>query len=64
MTDQPLSCRSEEGTTVGLVDAVISIIRVLAPRDLSAASVQEALADLLEDPDFRTVRDARNDPAK
>ena len=50
------SCRSPEGVTVGLVDAIIGIVRVLAPRDLSAFHVQEALADLFEDPDFRTVR--------
>lgn len=56
MSDHPESCRSEDGITVGLVDALIGIMRVLAPRDLSATSVQEALADLLEDPDFRTVR--------
>jgi hypothetical protein len=57
------SCRSEEGITVGLVDALIGIMRVLAPRDLSAQPVEEALADLLEDPDFRTVREARrSDP--
>lgn len=48
-------CRSEEGITVGLVDAIISILRVLAPRDLCTTNVQEALADLSEDPDFRTV---------
>jgi hypothetical protein len=53
------SCRSEEGITVGLVDAVIGILRVLAPRDLSPKPVQEALADLFEDPDLRTVQDAR-----
>jgi hypothetical protein len=53
------SCRSEEGITVGLVDAVISIMRILAVRDLSPHNVQEALADLLEDPDFDTVRSSR-----
>lgn len=52
------SCRSEEGITVGLVDAVIGILRVLALRDMSPACVQEALADLFEDPDLQTVRDA------
>jgi hypothetical protein len=57
--EEAQSCRSEEGITVGLVDALITIHRVLAVRDLSPAPVQEALADLLEDPDFRTVRDAR-----
>lgn len=55
---EPLSCRSEEGITVGLVDALIAVLRVLAPRDLSAPDVQEALADLLQDPDLRTVQDA------
>lgn len=56
---QTQSCRSEEGITVGLVDAIIAINRVLAERDLSTANVQEALADLLEDPDLQTIRDAR-----
>lgn len=53
------SCRSEEGITVGLVDALISIMRILATRDLSPFDVQEALADFLEDPDFQTVQNAR-----
>lgn len=61
--DEVQSCRSEEGITVGLVDAVIGIVRVLAPRDLSPEHVQEALADLFQDPDFRTVRDARKENA-
>lgn len=56
---EPQSCRSPEGITVGLVDALIGIVRVLAPRDLSTANVQDALADLFEDSDFRTVREAR-----
>lgn len=49
------SCRSEEGITVGLVDAIISIIRVLSIRDLNTENVQEALNDLFEDPDFNTI---------
>ncbi|MEU9333148.1 hypothetical protein AB0D49_08280 [Streptomyces sp. NPDC048290] len=52
------NCRSEEGITVGLVDAVIGIVRVLAPRDLRAVNVQEALADLFEDRDFQTIQNA------
>lgn len=55
---EPLSCRSDEGITVGLADALIAILRVLAPRDLSPQPVQEALADLFEDRDLRTVRAA------
>lgn len=58
MTEEPLSCRSEEGITVGLVDALVSIHRVLAVRDLSPQEVQEGLADLFEDPDHRTIRSA------
>lgn len=53
-------CRSEEGITVGLVDAIISILRVLAIRDMAYEVVQEALLDLREDPDLLTVLDAVN----
>lgn len=48
-------CRSEEGITVGLVDAIISISRVLAKRDLSPHAVQEALKDLAADEDARKI---------
>lgn len=61
---EPQSCRDEEGITVGLVDAVIAVLRVLAPRDLSTENVQEALEDLFQDPDLRTVRAARRSPIK
>lgn len=59
LSEQTQDCRSEEGITVGLVDAVISVLRVLAPRDMSPGPAQAALADLLEDPDLQTVRLAR-----
>ncbi|WP_198533186.1 hypothetical protein [Streptomyces sp. AcH 505] len=55
VTNDVQSCRSEEGITVGLVDGLISLLRVLAPRDLSTKNVQEALTDLREDPDLQTV---------
>lgn len=58
------SCRSEEGITVGLVDALIGIMRVLAPRDLSPHNVHEALMDLFEDSDFSTVQNAWSDHEK
>jgi hypothetical protein len=51
------SCRSEEGVTVGLVDAIIGIVRVLSVRDLTTYHVQEALADLFQDEDLQTIRD-------
>jgi hypothetical protein len=54
-----MSCRSDEGITVGLIDALISLLRVLVGRDFSPKEVQEALADLCEDPDLQTVLSAR-----
>lgn len=57
-TEEVQSCRSEEGITVGAVDGVIAFVRLLARRDLSPKHVQDALADLFQDPDLQTVRDA------
>jgi len=53
MSDKQIDCRLEEGITVGLVDAIILICRVLAPRDLSDA--KEALLDLASDEDFGVI---------
>jgi hypothetical protein len=44
-------CRSEEGITVGLIDSLISISRILSKRDMSSGAVQEALKDLHNDED-------------
>lgn len=44
-------CRTSDGVTVGLVDAVISIARVLRHRDLTPSAVVEALRDLASDED-------------
>ena len=44
-------CRSEEGITVGLIDAIISISRILAKRDLSTESAKQGLLDLRLDED-------------
>jgi len=52
---QPIDCRSEVGVTVGLVDGVIAICRVLASRDLSAPEVREALKDLRADEDLNIL---------
>lgn len=49
-------CRSEVGITVGLIDSIISIGRVLAKRDLSAPEVTNALADLIADEDQAVIR--------
>ncbi len=55
-------CRSEEGITVGLIDSLISIARVLAHRDLTPNSVVEALKDLAQDEDMKTIMDAGYTP--
>jgi len=45
-------CRGETGITVGLVDAIITMSRLLMQRDLSAPEIQEALKDLRQDEDL------------
>jgi len=60
VTRQPnesvLDCRSEEGITVSLIDALIAIGRVLARRDLgSSGHVKEALKDLALDADIQLI---------
>lgn len=44
-------CRSEVGVTVGMIDAIISIARVLRHRDKDDFAVMEALADIKQDED-------------
>jgi len=51
METMETDCRSEVGITVGLVDGMISMARVLRHRDLSSPEVQEALKDLQSDED-------------
>jgi hypothetical protein len=53
MSGQGQDCRSSAGVTTGLVDAIISISRVLARRDLTEAA--DALADLGADEDFAVI---------
>lgn len=48
-------CRSEIGITVGLVDSIISISRVLAKMDLEPEEVKEALKDLTTDEDLAKI---------
>lgn len=55
MADTYGDCRSEEGVTTGLIDAVISIARVLARRDFTPPAVREALADLRADEDVAAL---------
>lgn len=55
MAETHTDCRSDEGVTVGLIDSIISIMRVLVHRDMDAECVREALKDLREDEDVKTV---------
>lgn len=55
MAEHSTDCRSEEGVTVGLIDSLIFICRVLAKRNLAKKAVREALLDLSEDEDVNTV---------
>jgi hypothetical protein len=48
-------CRTEEGVTVGVVDAINVTVRLLSIRDLSSREVQEALKDLCSDDALATV---------
>lgn len=49
MTEAATDCRSEDGITVGLIDSLIAIGRVLADRDFTNPAVQEALKDFAQD---------------
>lgn len=48
-------CRSENGQTVGLIDAMTHISRELARKGLWDQEVKEALADLWSDECFQFV---------
>ncbi len=56
--EKEVSCRSDEGVTVGIVDAIITSLRLLKNRDLKPQSIQEALLDIGDDPDFDYLLDA------
>ncbi len=58
MPETSTDCRTEIGITVGLIDAIISIVRVLAIRDLSPYDIQQALLDLRSDEDLQRVLNA------
>ena len=54
-TTEPVSCRSEVGVTVGLIDSIIFVARVAARRDHTAPEVREALADPRSDEDVAAL---------
>ena len=48
-------CRSEVGITVGIIDAIITLCRLLSGRDMSGDEVDQALQDLRHDGDFSSL---------
>ena len=44
-------CRSYDGVTVGLIDGIIAIARVLRHRQMEGVAISEALTDLRSDED-------------
>jgi hypothetical protein len=48
-------CRSEVGITVGLIDSIISISRVLSKRSIHDPAIKEALMDLAGDEDLGKI---------
>jgi hypothetical protein len=48
-------CRTDIGVTVGLIDGIIAMCRILANSDLASYEVQEALKDLRSDEDIELV---------
>jgi hypothetical protein len=48
-------CRSDVGVTVGLVDSIITMARVLSKRDLDCTEAREALKDLAGDEDLLSI---------
>jgi hypothetical protein len=53
--EKTISCRSEEGVTIGLIDSIISISRVLSKRKFNTKQIKEALADLRCDEDLQNI---------
>lgn len=45
-------CRSNTGVTVGIIDAIITLCRLLQGRDMDMPEVAEALKDIGSDEDF------------
>ena len=53
-------CRTETGITVGLIDGMIAICRILKSRLNSEKEIIAALADLQDDEDLKAILDFKN----
>lgn len=53
--DTETDCRTEEGITVGLIDSILSVAKVLKTRDLMGEAIQEALLDLQNDESIKFI---------
>jgi len=51
--ENQIDCRSEEGITISLIDALITQCRILRHRNLDSSNVKEALKDLQADNDLK-----------
>ncbi len=45
-------CRSNTGITVGIIDAIVTLCRLLHGRDMDTPEIVEALKDIGSDEDF------------
>lgn len=57
----PIDCRSPSGVTIGLIDGIISIARVLHYRPMNDPAVVEALKDLRADECVRELMKGPDD---
>lgn len=57
MSELHTDCRTEEGITVGLIDSLITIGRILVNRECFHESVQQALKDFRADDDMKRLMD-------
>lgn len=57
MEESKTDCRSENGITVGLIDSIIFISRILSKRSFNSKEIQETLKDLKQDEDLKSILD-------
>ena len=53
--DTYTDCRTEEGITVGLIDSIITLARLLRTRKFKTSAIQQALINLRSDEDVAWI---------